>query len=458
LPLALLLTASLATGAQAQQTPQNVTVAASSCNDYLVSWTVDPEITLGYTLFRDGSQVPIAFLPAGTASYLDHPPTDVSHRYCVAYEASPFTACASAAYYGSTIKVEARNWFQDTFTSNETITGTTFGPWDTTSAWVRTGLNLAQLTGDMNRQDLPGDTVVADAPGAGLRLDLVFRVLPGPGNYVTIGNRASGLRRAPTSPTAAVANAASTNFWESYLADNGAVGTNGNGVNATGHPGFTWSENTWNSARCDTAETNIFPVEGRLANMPALATGRSVSMYHEADPKFATLGVPKNRCFLINPAGAINSTNITCGAAPYPPAWTSNPATGRSPSEGGLSPGVTREYTQIIPDGQLTIGSHVQYFLRLSSESDPTTMLAMNPDTNFVSQQSGCSRDCARWAQFGVLPDRWKDPAWNAGGIGMACILVVDYDDGSGDECAWGSVADSSGLTFGPKGGAPHGW
>ncbi|HET9327922.1 MAG TPA: hypothetical protein VFQ05_14240, partial [Candidatus Eisenbacteria bacterium] len=100
-----------------------------------------------------------------------------------------------------TIKVEPRNWFQDTFTSNETIVAPTFGAYDTTSAWIRTGLNLAQLTGDMNRQDLPGDTVVAEAPGSGLRLDLVFRILPGVGNYVTIGNRNSPLRLVPTSTT-----------------------------------------------------------------------------------------------------------------------------------------------------------------------------------------------------------------------------------------------------------------
>src|SRR5262245_15893591 len=174
-----------------------------------------------------------------------------------------------------TIKVEARNWFQDAFPSNETIDASVFGPWDTTSAWIRTGLNLAQLSGDMSRQDLPGDTVVAEAPGAGLRLDLVFRILPGVGNYVTIGNPSSPLRLVPTSTTRVpvVPSATSTNFWESYMADNGAVGTGGDGNAGPGHPSG-WDRNRWNSARCDTAETNIFPVEARLANMPALTAGR----------------------------------------------------------------------------------------------------------------------------------------------------------------------------------------
>ena len=455
---ALLATAVWSMAALAQPTPQNVSVSASSCNDYLVSWTPDPE---GPPLwvFRDGSTNPIASLPSGAASYLDHPSNGISHTYCVAYQSLPYQACASGRFDASAIKVDPGNWLQDTFTSNEVITSSTFSAYDTTSAWIRTGLNLAPLTGDMSRQDLPGDTVVADAPGSGLRMDLVFRILPGVGNYVTIGNRNSALRLVPTSPTRVpvVPSPVSTNFWESYQADNGAFGTGGDGSAGPGHPSG-WDPNRWNSARCDTAETNIFPVEGRLANMPALTPGRYMSMYHEADPKFATLGVAKNRCFLVNPAGAISSANITCGTAPYPPAWSANAATGRSPSEGGLAPGVTREFSQIIPDGQLTPGAHVQYFMRLSSESDPLTMIAMNPDTNFVSQQSGCSHDCARWAQFGVLPDRWKDPAFGAGGQGMACVLLLDYDDGSGDECAWVSIADSIGLTVAARHGAHNGW
>ena len=50
---------------------------------------------------------------------------------------------------------------------------------------------------------------------------MVFRILPGPGNYVTIGNGLTALRKVPTSATAAVSTAGSSNFWENYLADNG---------------------------------------------------------------------------------------------------------------------------------------------------------------------------------------------------------------------------------------------
>ena len=48
----------------------------------------------------------------------------------------------------------------------------------------------------------------------------------------------------------------SSNFWESYLADNGPKGTPG------GHVGGVWNPNVWNSARMDTAEVAIFAVPG----------------------------------------------------------------------------------------------------------------------------------------------------------------------------------------------------
>jgi flagellar hook capping protein FlgD len=458
--LALVLVAWLAgtpAAAQAPPTPTNFTATTPGCTEILLSWS-DVAGETAYEIYRDGSPNLLALVSADVTSYIDHVAAGEPHSYCLVaknVDGNSSPVCATATFPTSALAVEAKNWLQDTFTSNETITAMTFPPYDTTSAWIRTGLNLAQFTGAATRQDLPGDTVVCEAAGSNLRLDLVFRIVPGVGNYVTIGNRASGLRRVPTSATAAVANAASANFWESFLADNGAVGTSGNGTNGPGHPSGKWDPNVWNSARCDTAETNLFPVEAR-GNLPGILPARWASMYHEADPKFLTLGVPKNRCFLVNPAGAINSTNITCGSGTYPPPWA--PAAGLAPSEGGLAPGVTREFSQIIPDGQLTPGSHVEYFLRSSDASAPLVALSANPDTNLVLPQPGCVIDCSRWAQFGVLPDRWKDPFFSAGGTGMAGMLVVDMDDGRGDECAWVSVADSIGLTTRIKVGAHNGW
>ena len=437
--------------------PANLTVTTSACTDMVLSWSHSPGET-GYVVYRDGGLTSLVVLPADATSYTDTAPPGNRHRYCLlAFYGGELSepACASASFSTSAVTVEARDWYQDTFTSNETITSTLFSAYDTTSAWIRTGLNLAPLTGDATRQSLPADTVVVEAPGSSQRLDLVFRIVPGVGNYVTIGNRNAALRQVPTSTTAAVANAASTNFWESYLADNGAVGTDGNGTNGPGHFAGKWDPHLWNSARCDTAETNLFPTFSRHPNLPGIVPGRYASMYHEDDPKYVTLGVPRNRCFLVDPSGAINSTNINCGTGTFPPAWAAG--AGLAPSEGGLGPGVTREFTPIIPDGQLTPGSHVQYYLRVSDESAPLTMLASNPDTSQVVPQQGCALDCSRWAEFSVLPDRWQNPSF--GGLGMGCMLVVDLDDGRGDECAWVSIADSiTGFTLASQRGAHNGW
>ena len=70
----------------------------------------------------------------------------------------------------------------------------------------------------------------------------------------------------------------------------------------------------------------------------------------------------------------------------------------------------------------------------------------MLPETTYVIQRSeGPNFDGHRWQEFGVLPDRWKSPAF--GGQAAACMLVVDVGDRRGDELTWVSLADSIGLT-----------
>jgi hypothetical protein len=231
------------------------------------------------------------------------------------------------------------------------------------------------------------------------------------------------------------------------------------GAPGPGHPGGVWDPNRWNSARCDTAELNLFPATGNGANLPKLSPGVWASMYHESDPKFAVLGIPRPRCFLIDPSpGApVDETNLTCGdVAPYPPPWTGAPGSGFDPNEIPGLPGWTREYTKIIPDGLLTPGTHVEYFLRRSSASAPAAF-AMAPDTmRIVPQPAMNDLDGHRWQEFSVLPDRWKDPAF--GGQGMACMLFVDFGDRRGDELAWVAAMDSIGGTAPARRGAHNGW
>src|SRR5262249_20244378 len=79
------------------------------------------------------------------------------------------------------------------------------------------------------------------------------------------------------------------------------------------------------------------------------------------------------------------------------------------------------------------------------------------PDTNTVSPQiSEGSTDGHRWQEFSVLPDMWKKGAY--GGLGQACILLVDLNDRRGDERVWVSIADSIGATRVEKRGAHNGW
>src|SRR5262249_19036094 len=192
------------------------------------------------------------------------------------------------------------------------------------------------------------------------------------------------------------------------------------------------------------AEINFFPTVEVEGNLSRLTPGAYMSMYHESDPKYAVLGITKNRCFVINPvpSGGTDASNITCGGAGYPPAWTGGVSSGFNPNEIAGQPGKTNEFTKIIPD-QLTPGSHVEYYVRRSILGAPLTDFTMAPDINtIVPQVAERNYDGHRWQEFSVLPDRWKDPLF--GGSGMACMLVLDLGDRRGDELSWKAIADSS--------------
>jgi hypothetical protein len=353
----------------------------------------------------------------------------------------------------SALSVSIWDFINDSFPANETISPAS-AAFDTTTAYIRSGLNIDLGSGNNLAANVPGDSMVVDAFGINRRVDLVFRIVPGPGNYVTKGNRLSGLRQVPTAVTPATANAASANFWESYLGDNGTFGTPG------GHAGGVWSPHVWNSARIDTAEANIFPVISKAIFAVDLSGGVWSSTYHDADPKFGTLGILKNRCFLQDTAGVTVDPNIDCDAAggTYPPPWTTAVPASRTGYPGSPA---TREYTKILPDGQFTPGTAVQYFFRASTIGDLVDF-DMCPDTTIIfPQASEGSSDGHRWQQFGVLPDTWKEVQpvpFPGGGLGGACMLYVDNADRRGNERMFISVADSIGLTSGARRGAHNGW
>ena len=353
------------------------------------------------------------------------------------------------------VNVDIWDWYNDAFPANETAGLPGSAAFDTCGAHIMIARNIAVNTGNTLRFDVPGDSIFIKAQNPevmALSMDVVFRVYPGPGNYVTVGNKASGLRQIPQSPTPAVRN--DNSFWGQYLGNNGAFGTN----TPNGHGGgSTWNADVWNSARIDSVEVNIFPVNGRTGNLSGLSPDAWMSTLHEDDPHLGTiaspkLGILKNRCFLVDTAGALDNSNITCSSVPV---WLTAIPQYRTGYNGQQK---TLEYTKVFPDGLLTPGSHVEYFLRMSRIATPTTFV-MTPDTNRITPQptgSANNVDCQRWEGFGILPDRWKDAGY--GGLGSACMLVVDGQDRRGDERVWVGAADSIGATRAAKYGAHNGW
>jgi hypothetical protein len=341
------------------------------------------------------------------------------------------------------ISVDIWQWIHDAFPANETpgLPGT--AAFDTCAAHIMTGINTAQTVGSTLRFNIPGDSIFVVAAyswDANYRMDLVFRILPGPGNYVIPGNVASGLRQRPDQAAAVVRGDGS--FWGQYLA---APGEFSKGT----FSGTTWNPDVWCSARCDSLEGNLFPVN--KANPWGLQLDRWQSTYHEADGKYGTLGILKNKCFLIDTLGVLTSTNITCSSVPD---WLLNPDLAARAGYDGQQQ--TREFTKILPDGLLTPGSHVEYFFRQSDIPDPGWFV-MCPDTNVIYPQPNESNfDAHRWQQFGILPDRWKDVAY--GGVGSACMLALDYNDRRGDERVFISLGDSIGMSAATKYGAHNGW
>jgi hypothetical protein len=342
--------------------------------------------------------------------------------------------------------------FNDAFPANENpgLPGTV--AFDTATAHIKIGLNTAPSVGSLFRYDIPGDSITVQAQGDSMRLDLIFRIKPGVGNYTTIGNQASGL------------NEFGTGFFTSYKTNPGTFSGTAGAINPGAAIGAHlsapsgWSAIVWNSARMDTTEGaghGTFPVQATNIGNPPQGT-QWCSTYHETElAARPSLGISRNVCFVIDTTVTnLNLPNVNCGIAPsapsngdvdYPPDWVTIVPTSRTGWDGTTT---TVEGTKIIPDGLLTPGAHVQWFVRRQDFANPTSVFAMLPDTSVVSPQNNeGNTDGHRWQQFGVLPNRWNDGGFGKGGIGMACMLFFDNNDRRGNERVWKGVADSIGAT-----------
>lgn len=349
----------------------------------------------------------------------------------------------------------------DTFPFDEAVTPGS-DSFDTTTALVQTGLNLAADAG--GEGVVPGDTLAVQSPWSGndSRVDLVFRILPGPGNYSVKGNRDSPLWKIPSNPALGTTSAGDGSFWGEYMAANGQVGS------ANGHTSTHWDPHTWNSARMDSAQGEGYPyLAGQISPIVSRAIGLPWTdtwsgSYHENDEKGGWVPAPRPLalarplCFLVNQAGPVDNTNICCSTSECMTKFAETyPPSGYDP----LTPTTSFENNKIIPDGLLTPGSHVEYFFRRSAASAPGHLQSMRPDTTRVifqgfSSEYDADLDLLRWEHMDVLPDLWKDARF--GGPGLACLLYVDAADRLGVEPAVRGALDS--LGYGVDNGAGRGW
>jgi len=352
------------------------------------------------------------------------------------------------------MNVDIWMWYNDAFPANESagFPGNK-ALYDTTTAWIKNGLNTSQFTSNKARRNVPGDSVWINTSSTTARVDMVFRVLPGPGNYQPIGQGHSGnLRKVPTNPATVVAN--DNTWWDVFRRIPGEFSTNPGGMT---NLKAGWNPNFWLSARCDTAENNLYAFQGRGVLGGPVEDTDYMSTWHESDSRYNTLGIDHFICFVRCSTCALQ--DIECnGTVPT----DNNP--------GGYLPvgtaGVTKEGSKIIRDGLLTPGAHVEYFFRDQKDSEVPDLVnfALLPDTTTVFPQGGeGSTDGHRWQEFSVLPDRWKDPQYvhpvfQTNGRGPACLLVIDNNDRRGNERVWVSVADTIGATHPDKFGAHNGW
>jgi len=324
------------------------------------------------------------------------------------------------------ISQEIWNKYQDQFPVNEAVTPGDNASFDTTTAYMKSGLNIVAPVAA--KGTVAGDSItcnsvfVGDGITTGVRVDLIFRIDPGPGNYTVKGDRSSAL----------VEKDVLHPFWATYKANNGPFGTPG------GH-GSTWNRNVWNSARMDSADANLYPIVSRSIGGPASPTWAGT--LHESDPNYNTLGINHNLCFLLDPNGSVLNANLICdGSVPAP--------------YSGVS-GTTKENTKILPDGYFSPGTHIEYFIRRSLIQSPSTAVLLF-DTTAVFPQDPVNTDFdqERWSNADVLPDMWKSTRY--GGLGLACMLMIDGNDRRGADPAYRGAADS--LGYGKNNGATQGW
>ena len=170
----------------------------------------------------------------------------------------------------------------------------------------------------------------------------------------------------------------------------------------------------WNSARCDTAEVNVFAFHSRfvfggpgrpqdLGKLPARVgsalrdprAAQAALLHQDVDLRSQRRGVRRH--------GA-----VVCGVQRHRRELRLD----RLRREQHVHPGVHEDHSRRPAHGRRAR----QYFFRQIGSDN--TSRACCPDTNSVSPQvAEGSTDGHRWQEFSVLPDRWKDPAYRSSAV-----------------------------------------
>jgi hypothetical protein len=206
-----------------------------------------------------------------------------------------------------------------------------------------------------------------------------------------------------------------------------------------------------------TEQLNLSPLVHREIGIaiPDRTYGNWQTTLHEEDRNYNILGITRNICFAVDPEGNVWRENVCCSAtdcaaAPYFDTWPPSAYPPDTPTE-------TIEGTKILPDGYFSPGSHIEYFFRRSDAPQGTANVRFAPDTTRVTRQTTLyysGDDCQRFLEMAVLPDLWKDLRF--GGSGLACMLVIDAEDGGGQENVVIGALDT--LGYGKNNGAGRGW
>ena len=260
LPLALMFLAiAVAHALAAPPAPSGFVVhAPSPCGSIELTWNPLPNV-IGYTITRNGD--PIAQVGDMVKEYFDFDASSpILYNYCItAYDklgVSP-PSCGSTTQVASGINVDPADWLHDVFPVNTVLSPPGTTSFDSTTAVLKTGHNLSACTGSDLRDVIPGDNVFISVPGGVDRVDMIFRIKPGPCNYLTCGMLTSGLRKFPSSPGSGISAPGDGTFWGTYMAGPGAFASPGAaGLHAAAPSG--WDVNVWNSAQCELEVAGLY--------------------------------------------------------------------------------------------------------------------------------------------------------------------------------------------------------